>query len=96
MEGDPCGEIGKDPPTRPVQNFHRFTAYRLESQLRPIYSKNVFERVRAVSWLGLYFSGTEWNDEGLMRFVMNPGLRRRFPDDDECGRKWIEEGRKIE
>jgi len=80
IEGDPCGEI----------------AYRLETQLRPVYSKNTFDRVRDVFWLGLHFSGIETNSEGLMRFVMNPYLRRRFPDDDDYGKRWLEEGRKIE
>ena len=27
---------------------------------------------------------------------MNPALRRRYPDDDEFGKVWLEEGRKIE
>ena len=81
-----------------MRNFDKTEsiAYRLETQLHPIYSRGVFEKVRAGSWLGLYFSGTEWSGEGLMRFVANPGLRRRYPDDDEYGRKWLEEGRKIE
>jgi len=27
---------------------------------------------------------------------MNPTLRRRYPEDDEFGKKWLEEGRGIE
>jgi hypothetical protein len=73
-----------------------FPAYRLETQLRPAYSKDAFDQVRDVPWLGLHFSGVETNSEGLMRFVMNPILRRRYPEDDEFGKKWLEEGRRIE
>jgi hypothetical protein len=54
--------------------------------------KSTFDRVREASWLGLYFSGIETNGEGLLRFVMNPDLRRRFPDDDEYGKRWLEKG----
>lgn len=72
------------------------SAHRLETQLRPAYSKNAFNQVRGAPWLGLHFSGIEANSEGLMRFVMNPTLRQRYPDDNEFGKKWLEEGRKIE
>lgn len=74
-----------------------FLAYRLEIQLRPVYSKSAFDQVRDAPWLGLHFSGIETSsDQGLMRFIMNPYLRRRFPDDDEYGKKWLEENRKME
>jgi len=80
MEGDPRGEM----------------AYRLESQLRPVYSVKVFDQVRDVPWLGLYFSGVETSSDGLMRFVMNPALRQHYPEDDEFGKRWLTEGRRIE
>jgi hypothetical protein len=44
----------------------------------------------------MHFSGTETNGEGLMRLIMNPTLRQRYPEDDEFGKKWLKEGRKIE
>jgi hypothetical protein len=44
----------------------------------------------------MHFSGTETNSEGLMRLIMNPTLRQRYPEDDEFGKKWLKEGRKIE
>jgi len=78
--GDPCGE----------------TAYRLESQLRPVYSTNVFNQVRDAPWLGLHFSGIEANSEGLIRFIMNPTLRKRYPEDHAFGKKWLERGREVE
>jgi len=83
-------------PARENARYKTFPAYRLETQLRPAYSKSAFDQVRDVSWLGLYFSGIETNSEGLMRFVMNPTLRQRYPDDDEFGKKLLEEGRRIE
>jgi len=73
-----------------------FPAHRLETQLRPACSKNQFDRVRGAPWRGLYFSGIETNSEGLMRCVMNPTFRRRYPDDEEFGKKWLEEGWRIE
>lgn len=105
MEGDPCGEIGKfqtsphhrrECPERTLKHNENFPAYRLETQLRPVYSKNGFDQVRSANWLGLHFSGIETNSEGLMRFVMNPYLRRRFPDDDEFGKQWLKEGRRLQ
>ena len=68
----------------------------METQLRPAYSKNAFDQVRDAPWRGLNFSGIETNSEGCMRCVMNPTLRRRYPDDEEFGKKWLEEGRRIE
>ena len=73
-----------------------FPARRLETQLRPACSKNQSDQVRGAPWRGLYFSGTETNSEGLMRCVMNLTLRRRYPDDEEFGKKWLEAGRRIE
>ena len=102
MEGDPCGEIGRFYilPTPHVNisgtKLIKIPAHRLESHLRPVYSGRAFDQVRDVPWLRLHFSGVETNSEGLMRFVMNPTLRQRYPEDDEFGKKWLEEGRGME
>jgi hypothetical protein len=31
-----------------------------------------------------------------MRFVMNPTLRQRYPEDDEFGKDWLEQDKKLE
>ena len=101
MEGDPYGEVGKFlyPPHANVSGAkpeYKVSGYQFESELHPANSKRAFDQIRKAPWLGMHFSGTETNSEGLMRLIMNPTLRQRYPEDDEFGRKWLEEGRKIE